>query len=175
VTFDFFTILSAIGRQSRPSTLDLRLLPLPYSLALSLPAVSPSNPSNGAATVRVPASLAKNRQAAVREINPELAAELRALMPHDAAPFQLVFTHMVPEVETFKCDLARAGTPFVDELGRRVDRHARRKTFGTALVLNGEHPRVVMETMRHNDMKLTMKLYTDAGQLLVKAASARLP
>jgi hypothetical protein len=63
----------------------------------------------------------------------------------------------------------------MDESGRRVDLHARRKTLGTALVLNGEHPRVVMEAMRPSDLKLTMKLYTDAGQLPVGAALGRLP
>ena len=139
----------------------------------------PSGAGEGAwgrqATVRVPASLAKNRQASIREISPELAAELRALRPADAAAFQLVFPRMVPEVETFQRDLRRAGIPFMDDLGRRADLHALRKTFGTALVLNGEHPRVVMEAMRHSDLKLTMKLYTDAGQLPVGAALARLP
>jgi integrase len=72
-------------------------------------------------------------------------------------------------------DLARAGIVFVDEMGRRADFHALRKTFGTALVLNGEHPRVVMEAMRHSDMKLTMKLYTNATQLPVAATMKRLP
>jgi hypothetical protein len=52
---------------------------------------------------------------------------------------------------------------------------ALRKTFGTALVLNDAQPRVVVEAMRHSDLKLTMKLYTDAGQLPVGAALARLP
>jgi integrase len=132
-------------------------------------------PQGQQATVRIPASLAKNRRAAVREISPDLAGELRALRPADAAPFQLVFPHMVPEVETFKRDLAQAEIPFVDGLGRRADLHALRKTFGTAMLLNGEHPRVVMEAMRHSDMRLTMKLYTDAGQLPVGAALARLP
>jgi hypothetical protein len=42
-------------------------------------------------------------------------------------------------------------------------------------VLNGEQPRAVVEAMRHSDLKLTMKLYTDAGQLPVGAALARLP
>ena len=42
-------------------------------------------------------------------------------------------------------------------------------------MLNGEQPRVVMEAMRHSDLKLTMKLYTDAGQLPVGVALARLP
>ena len=81
----------------------------------------------------------------------------------------------VPKVGTIRRDLSRAGIPFLDELGRRIDLHALRKTFGTALVLNGEQPRVVMEAMRHSDLKLTMKLYTDARQLPVGAALARLP
>ena len=38
-----------------------------------------------------------------------------------------------------------------------------------------EHPRVVMEAMRHSDIKLTMKLYTEAKQLPVAAAMKRLP
>ena len=63
----------------------------------------------------------------------------------------------------------------MDELRRQADLHALRKTFGTALILNGEQPRVVMETMRLSDMKLAMKLYMDAGQLPVGVALARLP
>ena len=53
--------------------------------------------------------------------------------------------------------------------------HALRKTFGTALVLNGEQPRVVMEAMRHSDIRLTMKLYTDASKLPMREAVAVLP
>lgn len=68
-----------------------------------------------------------------------------------------------------------AGIPFVDESGRRAGLHSLRKTFGTALALNGEHPRVVLEAMRHSDLKLTMKIYIDAGQLPVGAALKRLP
>lgn len=78
-------------------------------------------------------------------------------------------------METFRRDLSRAGIVYRDGLGRRVELHALRKTFGTAPVLNGEQLRVVMEAMRHSDLKLTMKLYTDAGQLPVGAALARLP
>jgi hypothetical protein len=43
------------------------------------------------------------------------------------------------------------------------------------LVLNGEHPRVVMEAMRHSDMKLTMKIYTDVGKLPGGTVLKRLP
>ena len=55
--------------------------------------------------------------------------------------------------------------------------HALRKTFGTHLVLAQVEPRVVMELMRHSDLKLTMKTYMDANQLAgpMLTAVARLP
>jgi hypothetical protein len=52
------------------------------------------------------------------ELSRREAAELRALMPDNVAPFQLVFPHVVPRVATIKRNLARAAIPFVDELGR---------------------------------------------------------
>ena len=48
-------------------------------------------------------------------------------------------------------------------------------TYGTNLSLSGALPRVVMELMRHSDIKLTMKIYTDAGQLPLADAVGRLP
>jgi integrase len=132
-------------------------------------------PADCGASVRVPASIAKNRRTEVLPLGADVVAELFTLRKPDTAPFQTVFAGIVPEVETFRRDLANAGIPFVDEAGRRVDLHSLRKTFGTALVLSGAHPRVVMQAMRHSDLKLTMKVYTDAGQLPVKQAVARLP
>ena len=65
----------------------------------------------------------------------------------------------------------------MDEMGRRRDLHSLRKTFGTALLLAGESPYVVMHAMRHSDLKLTMKLYRDAQQFEqpLAEAIARLP
>jgi integrase len=63
----------------------------------------------------------------------------------------------------------------LDEQGRRVDFHSLRLTFGTNLVLSGAHPRVVQELMRHSDIRLTMKLYTDISKLPVWEAVAALP
>jgi integrase len=37
------------------------------------------------------------------------------------------------------------------------------------------HLRVVMELMRHSDLKLTMKIYTDVSQLPLAACVAALP
>jgi site-specific recombinase XerD len=71
--------------------------------------------------------------------------------------------------------LELAGIPFEDAQGRRLDLHALRVTFGTNLSVAGVSPRVAMELMRHSDIKLTMKIYTDASQLLTAAAVASLP
>ena len=43
------------------------------------------------------------------------------------------------------------------------------------LTLAGELPRNVMELMRHSDMRLTAKTYTDANMLPLSAAIAKLP
>lgn len=134
-------------------------------------------PASGLGSVRVPASISKNRRTAVLPIGPELAEEIRSLWTPDTPAFQFVFAGLVPRLPRFRKDLIRAGITFVDESGRRVDLHALRKTFGTALVVSGAEPRVVMEVMRHSDRKLTMKTYTDASQLVgpVQSAIRQLP
>jgi hypothetical protein len=43
------------------------------------------------------------------------------------------------------------------------------------LTLAGVPQRVVMELMRHSDMRLTAKTYTDAGMLPVDATITKLP
>lgn len=140
------------------------------------PPAKPALNSNAGPSVRVRASIAKNRKTVLLPLRDELAALLVQHRATDAASFQPVFDS-VPEVETLARDLNRAGIPFVDELGRRADFHALRYTFGTHLVLSGAQPRVVMELMRHSDLKLTMKLYTDSRQLQGPGADAvaRLP
>ena len=128
-------------------------------------------PAETGACVRVCASVAKNRRTVLIPLGTELVSQLKAFRSVDAASFQLVFSFL-PTIETLTRDLNRAGIPYVDELGRRVDFHSLRKTFGTALVLSGVLPRVVMELMRHSDLKLTMKLYMDARQLQGPGAAA---
>lgn len=137
----------------------------------------PPTASGGWPCVRIPASIAKNRKTVLQPLGPEIVAELRALFPPDAPPFALAFPGLVPKCPTFRKDLAAAGIPFLDAAGRRFDMHALRKTAGTHMVLSGAEPRVVMEFMRHSDLKLTMKTYMDAAQLRgpVAAAVARLP
>ena len=125
--------------------------------------------------LRLPAAITKNRKDARLLLRPELAATLRELRPGDFAPFQEVFNEQVPKMETMRRDLSRAGIVYQDEQGRRADMHALRVTFGTNLVLSGAHPRVAQELMRHSDVRLTMKIYTDAAKLPLAEAVAALP
>jgi hypothetical protein len=78
-------------------------------------------------------------------------------------------------METLKADLKAANIPFVDAKGRRADFHSLRHTLATNLALAGVAPRVAMEAMRHSDIRLTTKTYTDADMLPVTDAVAKLP
>jgi len=62
---------------------------------------------------------------------------------------------------TFRKDLDAAGIPYLDELGRRVDFHSLRHTFNTMLQRTGVPSRIVMELMRHSDLRLSSTTYTD--------------
>src|SRR5262249_22482825 len=42
----------------------------------------------------------------------------------------------------------------------KIDFHALRHAFGTALALAGTPPKVTMDLMRHSDINLTMRLYS---------------
>lgn len=170
-------------RQLRVGEFNLRVAPAPHTgapcLEIALGAegkVWGDGSHRGSSAVLVPASTAKHRKSGLLALNETTAAELRAFFG-DAAPFAKPFAKCIPRVRTIKRDLAAAGIPFLDALDRRADFHSLRGTHGTALVLSGAEPRVVMEAMRHSDLKLTMKTYMDAAQLQgpVAAAVAKLP
>ena len=81
----------------------------------------------------------------------------------------------VPKMKEVRQDLEKAGIPFLDERGRRMDYHALRTTFITRLSTMKVHPRLAMELARHSDMRLTMKTYTDVGQLPLREVMDTLP
>ena len=120
-------------------------------------------------------STTKNHKVAPTAIDAELAAEPRSIRPENVDPRRRVFAELLPEMQTFRQDLKAAGIEAVDAAGRRVDFHALRMLFQMFLTLNGTAPRVAMELMRHSDIKLTMKTYTDAGLLPTAAAIQSLP
>jgi len=71
--------------------------------------------------------------------------------------------------------MAAAGIAFVDGEGRRVDFYALRHTLATNLARAGVPARLAMELMRHSDLRLTQQTSTDASQLPLAEAVARLP
>ncbi len=122
----------------------------------------------------VRASISKNHKQAMQPLTPDAADALRELIPGDARPTDRVFKGLIPRMPRFRADLEAAGIPYIDAKGEYADFHSFRKTFGTMLTLAGVGQRTVMELMRHSDMRLTAKTYTDANMLPVSDAVALL-
>jgi integrase len=123
--------------------------------------------------VNVRKSIAKNSKNATIPLHVDLVAALRELR-NGASDEDPVFER-VPRIERFRRDLKRAGIPYQNGQGKYGDFHALRHTFGTNLQKGGVLPRVAMELMRHSDMRLTMKIYTDIDQLPTADAIQILP
>jgi hypothetical protein len=110
-------------------------------------------------------STTKNKKTAVLPLVPQLAERLKDWRAQQHSLTGTVFKHSVPTAVTLLKDLAACGIKGVDEHGRHLDFHALRHTFATMLASAGISPRVAMELMRHSDMRLTAKTYTDAMNL----------
>jgi integrase len=103
------------------------------------------------------------------------AKALQQQKPANCKADDLVLVNGVPKMKEFRQDLKKAAIPFLDERGHRMDYHALRTTFITRLSTMKVHPRLAMELARHSDMRLTMKTYTDAGQLPLREVMDTLP
>ena len=125
--------------------------------------------------INVRASTTKNHQQAVIALHPELVSEMRDHVAKMPAGTPRVFAGVMPTMTRFKMDLKAAGIPFLNAAGQRADFHSLRHTLATNLARAGTAPRVAMEIMRHSDMRLTAKTYTDAGLLPVADAVLKLP
>ena len=123
--------------------------------------------------LKVRASTTKNNKAATIWLNEEVAAELKTLVAARADLDEAVF-EAIPDMDQFRKDLAAAGIPF-EVQGRRADFHALRHTLATNLACCGVLPRVAMEFMRHSEMRLTNKTYTDVAHLSLAEAADMLP
>ena len=124
--------------------------------------------------LKVRASTTKNAKSATIWLNEEVTAELKKLIPAGAGASEKVFAK-IPDMDQFRKDLAAAEIPFLDEYNRRMDFHALRTTLGTNLALSGVAPRMAMEFMRHSELKLTQKNYTDVTCLPLAEAADVLP
>jgi integrase len=125
--------------------------------------------------INVRASTTKNHQQAVIALHPELVSEMRDHVAKMPAGTARVFAGVMPTMTRFKMDLKAAGILFLNAAGQRADFHSLRHTLATNLARAGTAPRVAMEIMRHSDMRLTAKTYTDAGLLPVADAVLKLP
>jgi len=108
-------------------------------------------------------------------IQPVLEKELRQYRPVCWSSEDLVFADGVPSMKVFKKDLMSAGISYIDSQGRRCDFHALRHTLCTNLARADVSAWKAMEMMRHSDIKLTTKTYTDAGKLSMREVVGRLP
>lgn len=105
--------------------------------------------------IAVRAATTKNKKTAQQPLLASLAAARRAFCDREQATEGKVFRSGVPSAKTLRKDLTACGIPYLDELGRRVDFHALRHTFNTMLQRAGVPPRIIMELMRHSDLRLS--------------------
>jgi len=62
-------------------------------------------------------------------------------------------------------DAAYAGLiPQHGPTSRRVDFHCLRKSCARILIELGIHPKIIQQTLRHHDIRLTMDLYGELGE-----------
>ena len=126
--------------------------------------------------LNVRASTTKNHKQAIIGLHEDVVTELRKLQTkRRSSANDRIFAAFMPSMETFKADLKEANIEFINAKNQRADFHSLRHTLATNLALSGTAPRVAMEIMRHSDMRLTSKTYTDAGLLPITNAVTKLP
>jgi Phage integrase family len=91
------------------------------------------------------------------------------------SPSVCVFDVLADLIKRFNADCKRAGIPKINERGKSVDLHLLRMTFNTWLAKAGVAPRVAQELIRHEDIDLTMNVYTDPALFDLSVAVKALP
>ena len=137
--------------------------------------------------ITVEAVSSKRRRRDVQPIRPELAARLRTWLPQrertasslrlrDNADVKLwPGTWSEKGAVMLRRDLDAAGVPFEDTAGRRLDFHSLRGTFATNLAMAGVSPKAAQELMRHSDINLPMRTYTQLSLNDVASDLSKLP
>jgi len=120
------------------------------------------------------AAATKAKRADTVPLRQDVTRELQAAWLVGASPTDCVFED-VPRMRAMKKDFAAAGIPEMDAYGKVYCFHSLRVTFGTWLAQAGTAPRVHMELLRHTDIKLTMRYYTDPRLLDTARAVEDLP
>ena len=120
-------------------------------------------------------AVAKNKKEEPVCLVPEIVEVLKAHRPSEYSAAALVFPNGIPRASRLKVDAERNGIQYRDDVGRYADFHALRHTWATFLQRNDVPQRFAMKLMRHSDIKLTAKVYTDETQLPIYAAIKDLP
>ena len=115
----------------------------------------------------------KNGKDAIIPLHPAVIDAILSVSKDNPSLAETVFD--VPSIETFKLDLEAAGIPYKDDRGHKTDFHALRTTFCTMMHGAGVLPRMAQELMRHSDIKLTMRNYTDTRLLPLNNSIQSLP
>lgn len=118
---------------------------------------------------------AKNKKEESVCLVPEIVEALQAYRPAKFSPTELVFPNGIPRASRLKVDAERNGIAYRDASGRYADFHALRYTWATFLQRNGIAQRFAMKLMRHSDIKLTARVYTDESQLPIYDSIKDLP
>ncbi len=119
------------------------------------------------------AATTKSRRADTIALNVEIASHLEAIRPAGWKPEDRVFPS-IPKSSTFAADLAASAIDR-DKDGKRADFHSLRVTHATLLATSGVSVREAMEQMRHTDIRLTTKVYTDPRLFDLNRAVNTLP
>lgn len=119
-----------------------------------------------ALTLRVQASLSKNRTEAILPLHPDLAAELRPWvesLPEGQMLWPGRWAKLRLGAKLVRPDLAAAGIHYRTADGC-YDFHALRGQFITDLALAQVHPSMAKELARHSTIHLTSDIYTRVGK-----------
>lgn len=127
------------------------------------------------ARIKPHALTTKNRRSQSIPVMPDLREALLAHRPVDAKPSDLVFPDGMPDMRTFRKDLAAAGIPGQDEEGRIANFHSLRRTTCTLLAMSGASQAEIMAVMRHTDPKLSMDVYMDSKQMANASVVENMP
>jgi integrase len=124
--------------------------------------------------IDLPARVGKNRRQADVPLRRDLVDALRPRL-EGKPPTAPVFDVPYSLIARFDADCKRAGIPKRDDRERTVDIHSLRVSFNTWLAQAGVAPRIAQELMRHQDIDITMNVYTDTALLDLSAAVESLP
>ena len=124
--------------------------------------------------VTLQAACSKNGRHAVQPVSEALAKALAPFLER-IPPGRLVFAGMGRDTaRMIRRDLDAAEVPFETDSGR-VDFHSLRATYITYLVAAGVSPKEAQVLARHNDVSLTLRVYTKLNAFSLARAVERLP